>query len=370
VAPQRAGDQLLQLGDRLDAGEPGAGEHEGQPPGGALRRGVGELDLAQHLVAQADRIAHVLDRERVLAQPGHGRHARDRAERDDEVLILDRERAGVGLDAHGARLGLCVRATVVSGRSETRRLDRSTPRRAPLMSNFRRTLRDSGHVRPSYPRRQQLRRLRHAAARALQAAAAVVAAAKLSGSAQPALAVAVLLLAVLLALDGCCYLRLARRSRVGAESETLVRQALEPLEREGWRVRHSLDWPGAGDLDHVVQAPCGIGFVIETKTLRYARAHARRPADAARWLGGAPRRYPCGVRPVICLARARRAHWFEDGVLIVSLDRLVCVLRREARVVSDDGRADVSPTAVRRRATARTQRSRDGATTRDPLSVT
>ena len=48
-------------------------------------RGVGELDLAQHVVAQADRVAEVLEAERVLAQARHGRHARHRAERDHEL---------------------------------------------------------------------------------------------------------------------------------------------------------------------------------------------------------------------------------------------------------------------------------------------
>ena len=73
VAAQRAGRQLLQLGERLDAGEAGAGEHEREPALGRLGRGVGEVDLAQHVVAQADRVADVLEREGVLAQAGRRR---------------------------------------------------------------------------------------------------------------------------------------------------------------------------------------------------------------------------------------------------------------------------------------------------------
>jgi hypothetical protein len=69
---------------------------------------------------------------------------------------------------------------------------------------------------------------------------------------------------------------LARRSHVGAESEAQVRRALKPLTREGWRVAHAVDWPGRGDLDHVLRSPCGMGFLIETKTLRYTRAHLAR----------------------------------------------------------------------------------------------
>lgn len=171
----------------------------------------------------------------------------------------------------------------------------------------------------------------------------MAAAAVLTRTAEPALAAAALLLAVLLALDGSRSVRRARCCRVGAESEAHVRRALKSLARGGWHVRHSLDWPGHGDLDHVVRAPSGIGFVIETKTLRYTRTHGRRTADAARWLGRNRRRYPLGVRPVICVARGRRPHWHEDGVLVTGLDDLVSVLCREAQVaLSDNGRADIS----------------------------
>ena len=62
---------------------------------GARRLGVGELDLAQHVVAQPDRVADVLEAERVLAQARDVRRARDRAERDHEPLVADRERAGL-----------------------------------------------------------------------------------------------------------------------------------------------------------------------------------------------------------------------------------------------------------------------------------
>ena len=54
-------------------------------------------------------------------------------------------------------------------------------------------------------------------------------------------------------------LRLAARSRVGADSEGQVRWALEPLARAGWNVTHAVDWPGRGDLDHVLRSPRGWG---------------------------------------------------------------------------------------------------------------
>jgi hypothetical protein len=182
----------------------------------------------------------------------------------------------------------------------------------------------------SYPRRQQWRRLRDAATRATRSAAAFLLAAIAVGAGQPVLAITIALVAAALAVSSRHTLRLAARSRVGAESEAQVRRALEQLRREGWQVRHALDWPGGGDLDHVVRAPSGIGFVIETKTLRYKRAHRARTAAAARRLARRRRRYPCGVRPVICLKRARGVDRIEGGVLVVSLDRLMAALCQAA----------------------------------------
>ena len=89
VAAQRAGGQLLQLGERLDAGEARAGEHEREPALGRLGRRVGELDLPQHVVAEADGVADVLEPERVLLEAGRGRDACDRAERDHEIGVGD-----------------------------------------------------------------------------------------------------------------------------------------------------------------------------------------------------------------------------------------------------------------------------------------
>lgn len=63
------------------------------------------------------------------------------------------------------------------------------------------------------------------------------------------------------------WLSLAQRSRVGAESEDEARCVLEPLGREGSRVRHSVSWPRGGDIDSVVLAPSGLALVIETGTL-------------------------------------------------------------------------------------------------------
>jgi hypothetical protein len=115
---------------------------------------------------------------------------------------------------------------------------------------------------------------------------------------------------------------------VGADSEAEVRRALEPLARQGWRVAHGVDWPGRGDLDHVLRSPSGMGFVIDTKTLRYSRAQVARTVEAARWLARKRRRYPRGVLPVVCVTRARRMERFEDEALVVSLDRLMTALHQ------------------------------------------
>jgi hypothetical protein len=67
--------------------------------------------------------------------------------------------------------------------------------------------------------------------------------------------------------------------------------------------------------------------VIETKTLRYARAHRVRTAAATRWLARR-HRYPLDLCPVICVARARQVERIEKGVLLLSADRLLPALRR------------------------------------------
>jgi hypothetical protein len=197
----------------------------------------------------------------------------------------------------------------------------------------------------SHPRRQQLRRSRRAASRGTLAAVALVLALLVAGAGEPALALVLVLLSGVFALAGRRALRLAARSRVGAKSEADVRRALERLAREGWRVRHAVDWPGGGDLDHVVRAPSGTGFVIETKTLRWTRAHLLRTSGAARSLARRRRRYPGGVVPVLCVTRARHVERIESEVLVVSLDRLVPMLRAVAGIVPPIAAATGAPSS-------------------------
>jgi hypothetical protein len=127
------------------------------------------------------------------------------------------------------------------------------------------------------------------------------------------------------------WARLAGRSRVGAHSEKRVRRALALLEDDGWRVRHSLVWRHRGDIDHVVIAPSGVAFAIETKTRTYGADHLALVCAQAAWLRLHRRRWcPRGAVPVLCIARAVSLEHVHDEVLVVSADRLVGALRGSA----------------------------------------
>jgi len=147
---------------------------------------------------------------------------------------------------------------------------------------------------------------------------------------------------VLLAIGLCLYARhwlvLAGRSRVGARSEDEVQRALARLEAEGWRLRHSLPWRGRGDIDSVAIAPTGLAFAIETKTKTLEDRHVARVLEQAEWLSRRRRRW-CrrGALPVVCLARRRGVELVEDGVLVVSIDRLASALRTSAGVRARPG---------------------------------
>jgi hypothetical protein len=191
----------------------------------------------------------------------------------------------------------------------------------------------------SHPRRQQLRRLVRSDARALAAAIGLMAALMNGAAGTGAWALGLAVAAGWLTLASRHELRLAARNRVGAESEALVRRSLEALARDGWQVRHAVDWPSGGDLDHVVRAASGMGFVIETKTLRYSTAHLERTARAASWLARRRWRYPRGVVAIVCVTRLRGIERLEAGVVVVSLDHLVPALRRAAAAVPGGPRA-------------------------------
>jgi hypothetical protein len=158
----------------------------------------------------------------------------------------------------------------------------------------------------NYARRQQFRRLSHAGTAAAGSAAAALLGLGIAGTEALTAAAVLLLAAVALALRARHWLALAWRSGVGARSEDEVRRRLAALEGEGWRMRHSLEWRGRGDIDSLAIAPTALGFAIETKTRTYDGRHLARINEQAAWLSRRRRRW-CrrGVVPVVCLVRAR-----------------------------------------------------------------
>jgi len=185
--------------------------------------------------------------------------------------------------------------------------------------------------RPSFPRRQQYRRLRHAATSGgtgLAAGAFAVVAASVGATAVAGMLV---LVALSLLVDARHWMRLASRSRVGARSEVEVRRALAPLEAEGWRLRHSLRYRGRGDIDSVAIAPTGMAFAIETKCQSFHARDLAKTRETAAWLCRYRRRWcRAGTRAVLCVVGRRSLERVEDDVLIVSLDRLLPALRVRA----------------------------------------
>jgi hypothetical protein len=110
----------------------------------------------------------------------------------------------------------------------------------------------------NYARRQQYRRLSHAGRAGLGSVFAALFGLVVASLGAPALGGLLLVTAVGLGLYARHWLSLAGRSRVGASSEDEVQRALAPLQKEGWRLRHSLRWQGKGDIDSVAIAPTGI----------------------------------------------------------------------------------------------------------------
>jgi hypothetical protein len=176
--------------------------------------------------------------------------------------------------------------------------------------------------------RQQYRRLSRAAVAAMASGATVLLALAVASAGAVSTAGALLIPALGLRFYARHWIRLACRSGVGARSEDEVWRALAPLQAEGWRLRHSLPWRGRGDIDSGALAPTGVAFAIETKTRAYEDRHLARVREQAAWLSRRRRRW-CrrGAVPVVCLVRARGVQRLERNVLVVSIDRLIPVLR-------------------------------------------
>ena len=193
----------------------------------------------------------------------------------------------------------------------------------------------------NYARRQQYRRLSHAGKAGLGSVIAALFGLVIASAGAAALAGLLLLAAVGLGLHARHWLSLAGRSRVGAHSEDDVQRALDTVQAEGWRLRHSLQWQGQGDIDSVAIAPSGIAVAIETKTRTYDGRHLARVWEQAGWLWRRRRRWARnGVLAVMCLVRVRGVERVEHDVLVVSIDRLTHILRVAAGM--DSGRAQAA----------------------------
>jgi len=173
----------------------------------------------------------------------------------------------------------------------------------------------------SYPRRAQLRYTVWAwsayAGGGLAVADAAIQRHRSLAASGPLLAVASAALGA-----GIAWSRRAARYGVGARSERVVADRLRSLEGRGWVVCHSVVWRGRGDIDHVVQSPGILAFAIETKTSRYDHTHLARTREAALHLDP----YWQSCVPVLCLARRSGVCAEEQGVQVVSADRLVARL--------------------------------------------
>lgn len=161
------------------------------------------------------------------------------------------------------------------------------------------------------------------------------------------LAAVLLIIAAGFGLYARHWIGLAERSRIGARSEDEMRRELAALEKDGWRMQHSLPWRGRGDIDSVAIAPNGIAFVIETKTMAYDDRHLDRVREQAAWLARRRRR-SCPTRGCSCSLRRsgpRRAALGARGA------------RRLGRLVDLDS---ASSSRAGRRSTGRVIPSREG----------
>ena len=89
VALDRVGGEVLQLGERLEAGVAAADEDVGEQlvAAGRVVGRVGRLERLDHVVAQPDRVGEALEADRVLGEAGHRQHPRDRAEREQQLVV-------------------------------------------------------------------------------------------------------------------------------------------------------------------------------------------------------------------------------------------------------------------------------------------
>ena len=98
--------EVGELRERLDACVSRSDEDEGEPALSLLLvgHGVGGLELAEHVIAQVDRLREGLEREAMLGEPRDRHDTRDRAERDHELVPAHGLHADLGVDLCSAFL--------------------------------------------------------------------------------------------------------------------------------------------------------------------------------------------------------------------------------------------------------------------------
>ena len=102
IERERLADEVVEAGDRLDAGEATAGDDEGEQAvasGGAF--GVAFLERRDDAIAQVNCVAQRLHRQRALLEAWQAVEVGDRAERDHQLVV--RQAVVVALEAvrHG-----------------------------------------------------------------------------------------------------------------------------------------------------------------------------------------------------------------------------------------------------------------------------
>ncbi len=92
VALDRVGGEVLQLGERLQAGVAAPDEDVGEQLVAARRvlGRVGRLQRLDHVVAQPDRVGEGFEADRVLVEAGNRQHPGDRAERQQQLVVVER----------------------------------------------------------------------------------------------------------------------------------------------------------------------------------------------------------------------------------------------------------------------------------------
>ena len=89
IALDRVDGEVLELGERLEAGVAAAHEHVGELLAAALGilARVRRLERLDDVVAQPDRVGEALEADAVLVEAGDRQQPRDRAEREHELVV-------------------------------------------------------------------------------------------------------------------------------------------------------------------------------------------------------------------------------------------------------------------------------------------